>query len=462
MCFQTVLGVKGVLENPIINNIAQIKLIVNNEVLKANISNQQTSATFTSSNGVLRAQANSVGSLVTGDSAPNQNQYTPIYVNNAKTWKLVKASTYNSYDTERRIFVNGVNDIKITSSGLSSSLGIWGSFLKLEGEIERTLSNMIQPVQTSQQLILSGQESLISGQIIQNKGSLETSSVRGNLDRRLTSQVIVFKVAASWLGVVVETGKPELSKLTCETFKSGDDGFINGVVKNIGDGKGTFELSVSDCTPFQQRFGGVTNRLTLLPGEKSDFSVVLSTDNVATDISKECTLTVTDVGFSSIKDSAKISCSLTQPALCKAGDNKVAGNCVFKCREDERGFDEQFCCKTIPHINSTNNNYECVTPEEVIEESTKNFEDTILLPKEEIKLDCSSFETEYIKLTKDYGPFYWRAYTPGIDPVIIETPDCKPAGWIWIVVGGIVITVLGTVLILQLTNIRKKSTNKQK
>ena len=60
---------------------AEIKLIVNEEEIIRKVSNFQTSETFIDRNGVLRATVNEVGSLVTGDAPPNQNNYVATFGN---------------------------------------------------------------------------------------------------------------------------------------------------------------------------------------------------------------------------------------------------------------------------------------------------------------------------------------------------------------------------------------------
>ena len=61
---------------------------------------------------------------------------------------------------------------------------------------------------------------------------------------------------------------------------------------------------------------------------------------------------------------------------------------------------------------------------------------------------CEWYQESYTKTEKDYGFAYWRAYTPGFDPLETEVSGCKTAGWVmWSIIGAVVV-ILGSVAII--------------
>lgn len=72
---------------------------------------------------------------------------------------------------------------------------------------------------------------------------------------------------------------------------------------------------------------------------------------------------------------------------------------------------------------------------------------------------CEWYEQSYTKQTKDYGAFYWRAWTPA-KPIIIETEECRIASWIYLVSGGIIILILGAFAILTMKPKKKRRKRK--
>jgi len=74
------------------------------------------------------------------------------------------------------------------------------------------------------------------------------------------------------------------------------------------------------------------------------------------------------------------------------------------------------------------------------------------------KLDCGIFGQETIVLEKDYGAFYWRALIG--KPKVTEVIECKTAEWIYLVVGGAIVLILGLFAISTLTKTKRKGGRK--
>lgn len=75
-------------------------------------------------------------------------------------------------------------------------------------------------------------------------------------------------------------------------------------------------------------------------------------------------------------------------------------------------------------------------------------------PSEDEEKGCSWYQEPFTRVDKDYGPFYWRAYTPGFDPITTEVEDCKVADWVWIV--SMMVVIISSVAIIVLSTKKRR------
>lgn len=76
-------------------------------------------------------------------------------------------------------------------------------------------------------------------------------------------------------------------------------------------------------------------------------------------------------------------------------------------------------------------------------------------------LGCKFYESEVTSVELDYGPLYWRAYTPGVEPIRKEVTECKVSNIFNILLIAVIILALG-IYAINLANKRNRKRGRKR
>ncbi len=323
-------GVKGVYNNPTIGFNARIKLSAGNTVKEKTICSGAISGCDGSSVSFDElGVATWTGSLVTGESAPNQDNYVAILGNNK--WQIARKSTYDNYLPQPSITDNSLNSFKNLFPGYSDVT---------RGDIE--IKNAITPANHAADLLLNEDTSFSSSPFSKDDN---TGKVVVTLSRRLTSPNVVFRIRADWIGIVIPVGQPIISDVSSNKIQSGESGSINVQVKNVGEAAGTFSATLMDCGPFIPSSSSATSRKTIQPGDVDVIPIAISGGAEAEDIIKTCTIKVYDVNDPSIETTGSVTLQLEKPKVCFPDKVFADGDVIKKCNKEGSAIDLVVSCK---------------------------------------------------------------------------------------------------------------------
>ena len=350
-------GIKGSLTNPTVKNQARFTLSVLGNAITRTVSNLDTTARFVDSSGRERASLIFTGSLITGDPVPNGNNRVPIYTT-LSGWNLALPSDFTNYQSLKSstesVLTTYDQEFDFQTSSCPS-----GTF---DTCISSIFNNLIRNVNNAQSTLISSRYTLegISVSTVINKNDLTNSIIRIDSDRKIGNPNIVMTLDATWVGIVVLQGKPDILSLSCPIFNSGDRGYIEAVVKNNAETDSNFEYIVSNCDPFQPSFSAFTSTQRFGPSETKTTRIDLN-PSTAVGVTRTCTVIVKDKG-STNQDSMTVSCEVKTPLLCTPGNQEVFGKCVHTCKTDGSSYEESFCCEGTPQAISGTfpTKYECV------------------------------------------------------------------------------------------------------
>lgn len=300
------------LANPNIQFNANLNLISDgkNETIK--ISQDQKSAT--SNDGAI--QANWVGSLVTGNAAPDGSQYVAINSQSSSSW-LVKdltdfdsySSQYDSLSSTFQSMSNGqswsitgqapINCSQYSNGNSDQNPGAFGSQSSWTQWLNNYLTCLNGNIQSQYSILNQISNSLVSGNSVNiGNNPPQLSSINGQsvfkvpLDNYfVTNPVILLRLSGSFIGVVIPEGKPQILSATSGCFNSGDNGTIKIQVKNVGNSQGSFYASLINCTRVDTQS---QPKYSVNPGQTSEIDVPIYTTGTNTNLSESCQVQVTD------------------------------------------------------------------------------------------------------------------------------------------------------------------------
>lgn len=336
-------GIYGGFGNPSIKDEATVELTANGITKSVKVSNQNKIGTFYDSSNNMIARVSFLGSLVTGDPAPNQDNFRPYYNFNTNIWKTARETDVDNIDDEAQ------SKKSVWDANYKAPLYVNREVLKAEAISynARVDSLLLQNVKISD----------ASYEQWQNQGSETAGYLLVNLNRQILTPELTIKVRADWIGIETTAGEPQIVSLSCPTFDlSSGEGVINTKVKNIGTATGKFIYTVSGCSPFGAAFSSATNTKSVLSGSILDFGIVLQDGGWTTDITKTCTVKVTD-SQSGLSDSGTVSCTAKAVGFCTDGRERIVGNCIQDCISKEWVTRE--CCPNGVITNPQTGKYEC-------------------------------------------------------------------------------------------------------
>lgn len=342
-------AVKGSFENPQVDFQATIGLDVNGKTIEKTVTNRDTSVNFYDG-GVLRATAQWTGSLVTGSSPPNQDNYVAVWNYIRDRWSVASKQKYDDYIQQGNID----SDIRAVSSSP-------GNFpdVRTSQTLESIFTTMSEFSGVADRLVKAEDSfSFNPTADYENRGDINKGSIFVTLDRKLLNPSILFKVKADWLGVKILTTDPKIESLSCPDFFSGNPGVIQVDVRNKGE-SGSFSYSVSNCDPIIQ--SSSSSNIPIGKNERKSFNIPISAGQSAQDIRKTCSVRVYDFNNPSNEDIRTVSCKAKAPQTCEPGKEILSGNCIEVCKADGTGFDKsrETCCEFGIDYNDATQSYEC-------------------------------------------------------------------------------------------------------
>lgn len=314
-------GVKGVYQNPLLKFDANIRLDLGDIVKEKTIcSGSAIGCEGSSVSFDDVGTATWTGSLVTGEPAPNQDNFVAVNRLDSNRWQIVRKSDFESYlpsalDTDRDLdryqdLFKGYSDVVAA---------------------ERDLNNLINSINGKTNDLLNTDTSFTSSPFTKDTN---TGKITVTLERKLTSQNIVFRIRADKVGIYIPSGQPKILDIKTNKFRSGETGSINIQVTNIGDAAGTFSAMLTNCDPITQTTSSQTSRKTLQPGDVDTISMEVSGGNVSEDITRTCSLKVYDANDPSSETISDVTVQLERPRICVPNEIFADGNTIKRCNKD--------------------------------------------------------------------------------------------------------------------------------
>lgn len=327
-------GVKGAYNNPFVSFNAKIRLLVGSDSKEKTICSGAVSGC--DGNSISLGDVGTAtwsGSLVTGESPPNQNNFVSIKESSSNRWKIVRLSAYDKYSNAGDIADSQLN-------GAASNFIRYSESQIPNGDAE--IANILTAVNSASDQVLSEQASFTSSPFSTDDN---TGKVTVTLKRSLTSPNIVFRLKASWLGIVIPSGEPVIMSVSTNKLVSGESGRVEVQIKNIGESEGTFSAMLVNCEPFIQSTSTQTTRRNIQPDDIDTIVISISGGSLSDDVTKNCQVKVYDVNDPSIQKFTSLTLELEKAKICIPNKVFADGNIIKKCNSDGNSIDILYKCK---------------------------------------------------------------------------------------------------------------------
>lgn len=363
--------------NPNIQSSSTLQLTANGKQETLNVNYSQQSAT--SFDGLV--QANWVGSLVTGNSAPGGNLYVAISNPQQSQWNVQSQSAYSTYTTSlSETQGEYMSATSYTLQTLPQKCLYLGQNANLSSETPTLiatclLNNVVQPTfaitnsQASSLLASSIQIGDSQPELTQNNGqSAFVITLNNNF---VNNQDIVLKVNGSFIGVVIPEGTPKIISATASPFNSGNNGTIIVNVKNIGNAQGSFYTSLNNCA-------GITTisspKYLVSSGQSQQISIPIYTSSATQAINEQCNVTVTDYNGGG-SSSALVNVQAKPANQCTPNTQSVQGDYICPCVSVNGVYrtGTGSACTYCPHgVIQNNGSYTCASTPPTIPSNITN------------------------------------------------------------------------------------------
>lgn len=350
---------------PNIQSSSTLQLSANGRQQTLNINYSQQSATST--DGLV--QANWVGSLVTGNSAPGGNLYVAISNPQQNSWNVQSKSTYNSYiqtlSTTQAVYSGSSTPYGLQS--LPQSCGGLGQNANLTSQTPMLVATCLMNDVISPAFAVNNQDaqSLLSStvqignsqtQFITNNGQ---SSFLVTLNNNfVNSQEVTLRISGSFIGVVIPEGTPKIVSATSSPFNSGNNGTIVVNVENVGTATGSFYTSLSNCSGIQT----ITSpKYSVQPGQSQVINIPISTSTTKQIINEQCTVTVTDYNGGGSSD-IRVNIQSKPANQCTPNTQSVQGDYICSCVNVNGIYQTgtgSACTYCLYGVIQDNGNYKC-------------------------------------------------------------------------------------------------------
>jgi hypothetical protein len=249
-----------------------------------------------------------VGNLVTGDVCPSQQNKIGSYYNGV--WHTLSKSRYDTYKNYYDANFRSFNTVNVLSESMS--------------RVDRLndLANAALQTDKVQNSYFTGSE---------KDGKLVLS-----LQNPVQIPTFVAYVSANevtGLGVYQPVGKPSVVTVTDTAFKTGETGYVNAIIENVGNERGGFYTSVS-CDGYVSMVGSPKYN-TLNPGESVKVTIPV-TGSVAQNTCTNCQVTTEVL---SVKDSRSFQTCVDIQKVCEPNTKVCVDGDQWTCKADGSGYD---------------------------------------------------------------------------------------------------------------------------
>jgi hypothetical protein len=289
------------------------------------------------------------GSLATGNPIPSPAAYRAYYSVGTGKWGVAKATAYADYrtayaDTERLMATQAyVNKVYDNAGGFYKYVGTMSTsdpLFETSTVGKQTVVTVFNIGVTNTKATAVNSAHLEVSNFWPTSGDSSAGSLTATSLPTILNPTFVFKLKASEIGVLVSSGQPSITSLSCPKFESGQEGNLDVTVKNIGGQEGLFSASVSGCD-----FRILENQNDfpqLTAGETATISIPIDADT-AGKLSDYCKVTVVDVEDPTRVSTKSITCTATLPTCGVGGSQFIEGTCVKECQSDGTAK-QAFCC----------------------------------------------------------------------------------------------------------------------
>ena len=315
-CFWKVpVGKLGYLSTPHYEFESEIRIELDNgEVAKGYVSNMGQNSVWLDYQGKHVAYASWVGNLVTGEQCPiADTEGVCAYYTEDSGWVLADCDSIRDYE-------------RYDSSGFDTCLANHHptDYEECVREYnEKYLARAMKSVDF-------------------REAKVEGDEVVLKLPRMVQFPVMTLRVKADWIGIYIPVGIPVIESLNAEKLMSGTKGYIEVVVRNAGDGSGSFGIDATCEYPL--RVTALPTPMTLKPGDKGVFYVeITGTSNK--DVGRTCRVRAYDVNDPERSDERSVTVMLKRiPLVCEPGQEECFGNWIKRCNAEGTGWVEvQYC-----------------------------------------------------------------------------------------------------------------------
>lgn len=335
-CIQkTQAGVMGTIAQSKVTDSMDITLKVGSESITKTISSDSPSADYNSATLGYVGHINYPANGWTGNFVPDSSHFLAYYdVFGGNRWTITGTDRLTKY---------------ISAQSVTESFFTSGQSITYQGSDSQTkynnavadISNKLSSVNGWVLQMSSDNFAIDQSQVWGNRNDKNNGKLTIQPNRQIAVPQLNIQVRASWLGVVINVGKPKITALTCPTFKAGDDGLITATVQNIGSASGTFTTSLS-CTTIVNTYN--PTQFVLGAGQSTSVQIPINVGSFSGSKTDTCTVKVADFNKASNSDSSQVNCQIQPPATCQEGTISTSGNCVKKCTNGAPV--NLFCCNS--------------------------------------------------------------------------------------------------------------------
>ena len=326
-CYKfTVTATYGLIKESTVSFNTAVEVSVAGKIAKATISNYQggdTTISIKDQSDITVGSLSWIGNLVTGEEPPDpaKQMITAAYTFSEGGWKTIDDQAFQNY----KMYRDAGRDACV-----AQALAAWGG--DVEGCFKR-FDDLALIALAGKPLVSSG------GTVANTSGEQDDGQVSIQLARQIQFPVMTLRLSTAWvetITIVVPVGDPQILKATAPEFQTGSTGFITATVKNIGEGDGSFAVSVQCGNPVSA-VGTVSFLPILKPSEQTDVYIPLS-GNVVTKSTSTCTVNAYDRDNPDNKDSTTVQVTVTPIVLCTAGEKRINGNTIEQCSAEGSGW----------------------------------------------------------------------------------------------------------------------------
>lgn len=331
-------GKRGQFSNPAVKFEGDLSVSNGISTMSKTISSDTPAVVFEDYKGDPLVITNFYGVLFTGDPAPNQDNYVPLWreQSSGQDWHVARKETWNHYANERDILENDLQDF------VDFPFESWCT-----GDCSVIVQNKLNVANNKAYEMFTYYDGIsdysdYEGWVDRTSETQATYLV--DLDRKLMQPKLKFEIRADWIGVEQSFGDPRIISLSSQEFGSGEVGKITASVRNDAGSPGIFTFSVSDCYPFTQKYSGLSEMIEV-PGYGTGYNVIeLNHGTVNEDVCSTCTVTVTDYNAPQNSDTDTVQVCMTSAKICTPGEQWTEGKCIYACNSAGDGKYQVKCC----------------------------------------------------------------------------------------------------------------------